>query len=50
MILGQQCEDQGRRARRQVVDVTPRQWADDHGEEDGREEGGVEVNGKEKGL
>ena len=50
MVLSQQGEDQRRRARRQVVDVTPRQWADDHGEEDGREESGVEVDGKEKGL
>ena len=50
MVLGQQCEDQWRRAGRQVVDVTPRQRADDHGEEDGREESGVEVDGKEKGL
>ena len=50
MVLGQQCEDQWRRAGGQVVDVTPRQRADDHGEEDGREESGVEVDGKEKGL
>ena len=50
MVLGQQCEDQWRRAGGQVVDVTPRQRADDHGEEDWREESGVEVDGKEKGL
>jgi hypothetical protein len=30
--------------------VAPGQRADDHGEEDGREEGGVEVDGEEKGL
>jgi hypothetical protein len=30
--------------------VSPRQWTDDHGEEDGREESGVDVSGNEERL
>ena len=50
MVLRQQGEEQRCRARGQVVDVSPRQRADDHGEEDGREEGGVDVSGNEERL
>lgn len=50
MILRQQGEEKRCRAGGQVVDVTPGQWADDHGEEDGREESGVDVSGNEERL
>ena len=48
MVLGQQREENRRRAGRQVVDAAEAQRAEDRDEEDRRDERGIEKGGEDE--